>query len=197
MKKIVTLLTIFAVFYSCKNEQTEKIEEPILSEEAITNFASNINFFDTIRTDTIALFETNKVADLNQNIQILEQFDNEVKGLIDGYKFIKEENSPEVNLVTYKLNHINTKMFITDLVFWNAETKTPIEVIPYPAKPEFPFMKCPEGWSGGQEYDVGELVTQVKDILSKELEKECLEIRLVSNLSQTKLCYKTCQTGLK
>ncbi len=191
MKKNLWFLSLFLLaLLSCKNDKAQNVEEPILSDKAIADFASGINFFDASKTDTIVLFDENINDDSNQKEQVLTQFYHEINSLVDSYTVDKSDDDLPINLITYKLNYADSKLFCTDLVYWHKETKTPIEVIEYAVQPKFTIV-CSEKKSVSLANDEKQLIKQLQDLLQKE--PDCLQINLINNLEHTKWCFQTCQ----
>ncbi len=191
MKKNLWFMPLFLLaLLSCKNDKAQNVEEPILSDKAIADFASEINFFDGLKTDTIVLFDKNINDDSNQKEQVLTQFHHEINSLVDSYTVDKSDDDLPINLITYKLNYADSKLFCTDLVYWHKETKTPIKVIEYTVEPKF-TIDCSEKKSVGLANNEKQLIKQLQDLLQKE--PDCLQINLINNLEHTKWCFQTCQ----
>lgn len=197
-KNLLFLLGVVGgLLYACSvDENAEQIEPENTQEVTATHSVKSKDF--VVRTDTIHLFEVTSAADIERNIGILSQVDAEIESLVDGYKFIKEKNDPEVDLITYKLNYKNNKVYVTDLVFWNTDLKIPVDkIIPYVGRPVYDFdeaFNCPEGWSGGQSYGSQESINQAaQNIMSKAfLQGDCVEIRYVKGFFNVKLCHRKC-----
>lgn len=195
MKKILLVLTLFVGLVSCSTDKKEVAVDPqVNTAKDYTSYSSKTSSF--IKTDTISLFVANDSIELKEKMQVIESFNIEIEAVKNGYNETKADSALKADLATYKLNFINKKAYVTDLVFWNDNSKLPVEVIPYSSEPvyDWGFATCPKGWSGGNSYGSEEAIKTAlyNQMMKSFMAGDCVLFQVVKELFSAKICYKKC-----
>ena len=200
MKKILTFLVLFVVLVSCSTDEKKSQEEKLANQEESASLKSYTSYngktSSFIKTDTINLFTANDSVVLKEKMYIITDFNDEIEAAKDGYNETKAPEDLKADFATYKLNFINKKAYVVDLVFWNEDTKLPISVIPYSTEPvyDWTIAKCPQGWSGGNSYGSEESIkTALYNQMMKSLMSgDCIQFQVVKGTFTVKICHKKC-----